>query len=155
MSMDTTNELIFQNEMIAQMVDRGWIVGKSDGYDRERALYLQDALAFVQTTQPQEWEKFSKIYPTDTERHFLDALVAQLKKADINATDMLSRTYGTLGVLRHGIKSHNARFSLCQFKPEHNLIQKPLRDINRTSAALCRSWFIALMPRKQHLKNLA
>ena len=27
----------------------------------------------------------------------------------------------TLGVLRHGIKSHNARFSLCQFKPEHNL----------------------------------
>ena len=34
---------------------------------------------------------------------------------------MLSRTYGTLGVLRHGIKSHNARFSLCQFKPEHSL----------------------------------
>lgn len=121
MSMDTTKELIFQNEMIAQMVETGWIVGKGDGYDRERALYSQDALTFVQTTQPQEWEKFSKIYPTDTERHFLDALVAQLRKADINATDMLSRTYGTLGVLRHGIKSHNARFSLCQFKPEHSL----------------------------------
>ncbi|HAT3485112.1 TPA: type I restriction endonuclease subunit R, partial [Serratia marcescens] len=117
MSMDTTKERIFQNEMIAQMVETGWIVGKGDGYDRERALYSQDALTFVQTTQPQEWEKFSKVYPTDTERHFLDALVAQLRKADINATDMLSRTYGTLGVLRHGIKSHNARFSLCQFKP--------------------------------------
>ncbi|BEM65870.1 hypothetical protein SME23J_48970 [Serratia marcescens] len=51
-------------------------------------------MTFVQTTQPQEWEKFAKIYPTDTERHFLDALVAQLRKADINATDMLSRTYG-------------------------------------------------------------
>lgn len=121
MSMDTTKERIFQNEMIAQMVETGWIVGKGDGYDRERALYSQDALTFVQTTQPQEWEKFSKVYPTDTERHFLDALVAQLRKADINATDMLSRTYGTLGVLRHGIKSHNARFSLCQFKPEHSL----------------------------------
>lgn len=121
MSMDTTKELIFQNEMIAQVVDRGWVVGKSDGYDSERALYSQDALTFIQTTQSQEWEKFSKIYPTDTERHFFDALVAQLKKVDINATDMLSRTCGTLGVLRHGIKSHNARFSLCQFKPEHNL----------------------------------
>lgn len=121
MSMDTTKELIFQNEMIAQMVETGWVVGKGDGYDRERALYSQDALTFVQTTQPQEWEKFAKIYPSDTERHFLDALVAQLKKADINATDMLSRTYGTLGVLRHGIKSHSARFSLCQFKPEHSL----------------------------------
>lgn len=121
MSMDTTKELIFQDEMIAQMAAKGWTVGKPDGYDRERALYSQDAVDFVQNTQPLEWEKFAKIYPTDTERHFLDALVAQLKKADHNATDQLSRTYGTLGVLRHGIKSHNARFSLCQFKPEHNL----------------------------------
>jgi len=121
MSMDSTKELIFQNDMIAQMEEKGWICGKTDGYDRERALYSQDVLTFVQTTQPQEWEKFAKIYPTDTERHFLDLLVAQLKKADNNATDQLSRTYGTLGVLRHGIKSHNARFSLCQFKPEHNL----------------------------------
>lgn len=121
MSMDSTKELIFQNDIIAQMEERGWIRGKTDGYDRERALYSQDTLTFVQTTQPQEWEKFANIYPTDTERHFLDALVAQLKKADINATDRQSRTYGTLGVLRHGIKSHSARFSLCQFKPEHNL----------------------------------
>lgn len=80
MSMDSTKELIFQNEIIAQMEARGWICGKTDSYDRERALYSQDALAFVQTTQQQEWEKFAKIYPTDTERHFLDALVAQLKK---------------------------------------------------------------------------
>lgn len=121
MSMDSTKELIFQNDIIAQMEERGWIRGKTDGYDRERALYTHDALSFVQTTQPQEWEKFANIYPTDTERHFLDALVAQLKKADINATDRQSRTYGTLGVLRHGIKNHSARFSLCQFKPEHNL----------------------------------
>lgn len=135
MSMDSTKELIFQNEMIAQMEARGWICGKTDGYDRERALYSQDALAFVQTTQPQEWKKFAKIYPTDTERHFLDALVAQLKKADINATDMLSRTYGTLGVLRHGIKSHNARFSLCQFKPEHNLNPETL---TRYKQNICR-----------------
>ncbi len=121
MSTDTTKELIFQNEMIAQMVNNGWIVGKGDGYDRERALYTQDALDFVQTTQPQEWEKFAKVYPNDTGRHFLDNLVAQLKKADINATDIQSRAYGTLGVLRHGLKIRNARFSLCQFKPEHNL----------------------------------
>lgn len=121
MSMDTTKEAIFQNEIITQMVAKGWVCGKSDGYDREHALFSQDAIAFVQNTQPLEWEKFARIYPTDTERHFLDVLVAQLKKADNNATDILSRTYGTLGVLRHGIKSHNARFSLCQFKPEHNL----------------------------------
>ena len=91
MSMDSTKELIFQNEMIAQMEARGWICGKTDGYDRERALYSQDALAFVQTTQPQEWKKFAKIYPTDTERHFLDALVAFLIDFIITLSDFGKR----------------------------------------------------------------
>jgi len=31
------------------------------------------------------------------------------------------RTFGTLGVLRHEIKDRGTRFSLCQFKPEHDL----------------------------------
>ncbi|HDB9469164.1 TPA: type I restriction endonuclease subunit R, partial [Escherichia coli] len=110
MSHDITKEVNLQNDIIAQMVEKGWIVGKGDAYDRERALYAQDTLNFVQTTQPQEWEKFSRVYPNDTERHFLDALVAQLKKADSNATDIQSRTWGTLGVLRHGLKIRNARF---------------------------------------------
>ncbi len=33
----------------------------------------------------------------------------------------LSRTFGTLGVLRHELRDRNARLSLCQFKPEHDL----------------------------------
>lgn len=121
MTSDITREINLQNDIIHQMSVNGWVVGKSDGYDRERALYVQDMLQFVQTTQPQEWEKFAKVYPNDTERHFLDNLVIQLQKADINATDMLSRSWGTLGVLRHGLKIRNARFFLCQFKPEHTL----------------------------------
>lgn len=121
MTPDITREINLQNDIINQMVANGWIVGKGDGYDRERALYVQDTLQFVQTTQPQEWEKFAKVYPNDTERHFLDNLATQLQKADINAIDMLSRSWGTLGVLRHGLKIRNARFFLCQFKPEHTL----------------------------------
>lgn len=50
MSMDTTKELIFQDEMIAQMAAKGWTVGKPDGYDRERALYSQDTVDFVRKT---------------------------------------------------------------------------------------------------------
>lgn len=80
MSNDIAKEVNLQKDIIAQMLEKGWIVGKSDGYDRERAIYAQDTLNFVQTTQPQEWEKFARVYPNDTERHFLDALVAQLKK---------------------------------------------------------------------------
>ncbi|HEE6638200.1 restriction endonuclease subunit R [Acinetobacter baumannii] len=121
MKADATLEAIFQQDIIAQMQSHGWQVGSPQGYNREKALYEQDVLTFVQSTQAKEWQKFQNIFPNDTERHFLDTVVAQLKKADINATDIESRSYGTLGVLRHGLKTRGTRFTFCQFKPEHGL----------------------------------
>ncbi len=118
---DTTYESVFQADIVSQMQTQGWQLGTPSSYQAETALYEQDVLDFVQTTQPQEWQKFCRTFPVDSERHFIEALVKQLNKADINATDRASRTYGTLGVLRHGLKIRNARFSLCQFKPEHDL----------------------------------
>jgi type I restriction enzyme R subunit len=119
--MDATRENIFQNDIIAQMKASGWQLGSAKDYDRDSALYPSDVLSFVQTTQADEWDKFCQIYPIDSEQKFIELLVAQLKKVDINSTDQASRSYGTLGVLRHGLKIRNARFKLCQFKPEHNL----------------------------------
>lgn len=118
---DKSNERVFQDNIIEQMVENGWQLGSPEHYHRESALYQQDALAFVKETQAKEWQKFCKLFPVESDKHFLEALVSQLKKADINATDQASRTYGTLGVLRHGLKIRNVRFSLCQFKPEHGL----------------------------------
>lgn len=118
---NVTYESVFQADIVSQMQAHGWQLGNPSGYQRETALYEQDVLDFVQTTQLDEWDKFCRVFPIDSERHFIDALVKQLNKADINATDRASRTYGTLGVLRHGLKIRNARFSLCQFKPEHDL----------------------------------
>lgn len=119
--MDATLERIFQQDIIAQMQSHGWQLGSGAGYNREKALYTQDVLDFVQRTQDKEWQKFKGIFPNDTERHFFDTVEAQLKKADIHATDVQSRSYGTLGVLRHGIRTRGTRFSFCQFKPEHGL----------------------------------
>ncbi|WP_180066719.1 type I restriction endonuclease subunit R [Acinetobacter sp. YH12129] len=121
MRKDATLETEFQQDIIRQMQSHGWQLGSGTGYNREKALYTQDLLDFVQNTQDKEWQKFKGIFPNDTERHFLDTVEAQLKKADINATDAQSRSYGTLGVLRHGIRTRGCRFSFCQFKPEHGL----------------------------------
>lgn len=121
MRSDATLETIFQQDIIAQMKSHGWQMGSPQGYNREKALYEQDVLDFVQKTQDKEWLKFKSIFPNDTERHFLETVVAQLRKADINATDIESRSYGTLGILRHGLKTRGTRFSFCQFKPEHGL----------------------------------
>lgn len=107
--------------MIAQMQANGWLLGTPGQYDRETALYTTDVLTFVKDTQPKEWEKFCKLFPNDSDAHFIAHLTAQLKKANPSTIDKEMRSYGTLGVLRHGLKIRNARFSLCQFMPEHNL----------------------------------
>lgn len=132
---DIAYESVFQADIIDQMQAHGWQLGHASGYQAETALYEQDVLDFVQSTQPQEWEKFCRTHPIDSERHFIAALVKQLNKADENATDKASRTYGTLGVLRHDLKIRNARFSLCQFKPEHSLNPEIMA---RYEANICR-----------------
>lgn len=118
---DPTKELTFQNEGIAQMVAGGWKKGNPEKYDRALALYPEDMLGFVKDTQPEQWKKFCGLYPNGAEQKFLERVGEQLNKADPNAADTTMRTFGTLGVLRHELRDRGTRFSLCQFKPEHDL----------------------------------
>jgi len=118
---DKSTELIFQNDMIRQLVANGWQLGKPENYNRELALYEEDVLGFVKDTQDEQWQKFCKLYPNNPEQKFIERVANQLNKADPNAANKEMRTFGTLGVLRHGLRDRGTRFSLCQFKPEHDL----------------------------------
>ena len=118
---DTTKELTFQTDILEQLEANGWRVGSPELYNRELALYPEDLLGFVQETQDAQWQKFRGLYPSDTEQKFLERVAAQLNKADPNAPNHEMRTFGTLGFLRHELRDRGTRFSLCQFKPEHDL----------------------------------
>lgn len=115
------NELIFQNDMLKHLIANGWLLGKAENYNRELALYPEDLLGFVQDTQDEQWQKFCALYPSNPEQKFLERVAYQLNKSDPNAADKAMRTFGTLGVLRHELRDRGTRFSLCQFKPEHEL----------------------------------
>lgn len=114
-------EAAFQKDIVDQMVAGGWVLGDPTKYDRENALYTEDCLAFVRTTQPKVWEKYKTLYPTDPEGAFIKTLAAQLNKVDPQASDKHLRTFGTLGVLRHEVRDKSCSFKLCQFKPDHGL----------------------------------
>jgi type I restriction enzyme R subunit len=116
----SANESAFQNDIIREMEKGGWVLGSTDGYDRKRALYPEDCLAFVKQTQPKTWKKYCQLYP-DPDTAFLDRLTTQLEKAEPNATAKHLRTFGTLGVLRHELRDRSCAFKLCQFKPDHSL----------------------------------
>jgi len=125
--MVSTSEFAFQNDMLKQLVSNGWLLGKPEHYNRELALYSQDVLGFVKDTQDAQWQKFKNLYPPKhdnkayPEQKFLERVASQLNKADSNAANKEIRTFGTLGVLRHELRDRGTRFSLCQFKPEHDL----------------------------------
>lgn len=114
-------EAAFQQDIIDQMVAGGWRLGDPAKYDRKLALYTDDCLAYVKSTQPKTWEKYEQLYPGNAEQAFIDKLASQLAKADPQASDKHLRTYGTLGVLRHEIRDKSVSFKMCQFKPEHGL----------------------------------
>jgi type I restriction enzyme R subunit len=118
---DQATERIFQDDIIRQLLANGWLLARRTKYNRELALYPEDALGFVQETQDAQWQRFCANHPKDAEQKFLQLIATQLSKADPNATHKDSRTFGTLGVLRHELRDRNARLSLCQFKPEHDL----------------------------------
>ena len=116
-----SKEAAFQQDIIDQMVAGGWKLGEPAKYDRKLALYTEDCLQYVKTTQAKTWENYEKLYPANPEQAFIAKIGSQLSKADPQASDKHLRTFGTLGVLRHEIRDKSASFKMCQFKPEHGL----------------------------------
>ena len=79
---NAAQEIIFQNDILDQMQSQGWLLGESSKYNKELALYPEDAEAFIKRTQPQQWEKLTQHYP-NTDRNGVatrDALLKSLER---------------------------------------------------------------------------
>jgi type I restriction enzyme R subunit len=102
-------EIEFENDICAHLAAHDWLHAENDhtGYDRARALFPADVLAWVQATQPHAWETLTKNNGAAAEAVLLDRIRKQLDDR------------GTLDVLRHGVELLGLRqpLSLAQFKP--------------------------------------
>lgn len=115
MSQDQSRESVFQNDILTQMQSHGWQLGESKKYHKALALYPDDVIAFIQETQPEQWNKLAQHFP-ETERHPTATTDALLK-----TVEQALKHEGTLSVLRKPIKNRGAKFNLCCFKPDHDL----------------------------------
>jgi type I restriction enzyme R subunit len=106
-------EVHFESEICEHLTARGWLYADGDAaaYDRARALFPADIVAWVQQTQPKAWEALSKNHGTQA----TEVLLGRLR-------DSINQR-GTLDVLRHGIELLGLRqpLALAQFKPAHGL----------------------------------
>ncbi|MEZ9860074.1 type I restriction endonuclease subunit R [Vibrio splendidus] len=112
---DAAQEKIFQNDILDQMQSQGWLLGESNKYNKELALYPEDVIAFAKATQPQQWDKLAQHFP-ETDRNptaTADALLKLLERE--------LKSSGTLWVLRNKLSDRGAKFDMCSFKPDHDL----------------------------------
>lgn len=87
----------FENYIVEQLQEQGWLVGTSAHYNKEYALYPDDIATWLQSTQPQKWEKIVK--------NNSDPMAAVMKRlaSCLESDGKASLTNsGTISILRRG-----------------------------------------------------
>jgi type I restriction enzyme R subunit len=107
--MSLHKEINFETDICGHLAAHGWLYaeGAAQAYDRGRALFSPDVIAWIQITQPKAWDTLTKNHGTQAESVLLDRLRKSLDDR------------GTLDVLRHGFEMIGLRqtVTLSQFKP--------------------------------------
>jgi type I restriction enzyme, R subunit len=107
--MSLHKEINLEAEICEHLAANGWLYAEGDAasYDRARALFPADVLAWVQTAQPRAWEALVKNHGAQAGETLLSRLRDQLDQR------------GTLDVLRHGVELLGLKepLKLAVFKP--------------------------------------
>lgn len=102
-------EITFETEICQYLSDHGWLYTEGDAanYDRARAIFPADVMAWVKETQPKAWETLTANHGANATETLLTRLRDQLDQR------------GTLDVLRNGIELLGLKhpLPLAQFKP--------------------------------------
>ncbi|MFN3687403.1 type I restriction endonuclease subunit R [Salinarimonas sp.] len=86
------HEKHLEDYVVARLVERGWLLGDAEGYDRDHALYPEDLVCWVKDTQPEKWERLVALHGAKATVALMDRLESALEK------------HGTIHVLRKGVE---------------------------------------------------
>ena len=107
--MSIHKEISFENDICTHLGAHGWLYAEGDAahYDRARALFPADVLAWVQTAHPSAWDVLVKNHGANAGETLLARMREQLDQ------------HGTLHVLRHGVEmlGFTKPLKLAEFKP--------------------------------------
>ena len=107
--MKRTSEEAFETVIETHLLENGYVLIPDEGFDRERAIFPETALGFIQETQPREWAKLEALLGEKTSEQ---VLVDLCKWMDAN---------GSLATLRHGFKCYGRTLRPAFFKAAHGL----------------------------------
>lgn len=103
-------ETAFEDAIVNHLCNGGgYQLGDAANFSRELALDKTTLLQFIQTSQPQAWQKLTDIHGASVAAKFIQRLYQELEFR------------GMLDVLRYGIIDYGVRFKLAYFKPASGL----------------------------------
>ena len=102
-------EASFESVIESDLLANGYESISGRNFDRQRAIFPESTLAFIQDTQPEEWSR-------------LEALLAD-KTGDQVLADLCKwmDQHGSLATLRHGFKCYGRTLHAAYFKAAHGL----------------------------------
>ncbi|MGX9241262.1 type I restriction endonuclease subunit R [Pantoea dispersa] len=107
--MKSTSEAAFETAIEAVLLGEGYSRLDTKGFNRERAIFPDEALAFIRVTQTKVWEKLEVLHGEQTGTRVLESLCKWLD------------THGALATLRHGFKCFGKTLRIAFFRPAHGL----------------------------------
>lgn len=118
------SEIVFETDIVQDLISSPktlfsspYLEGKNEGFDAELGLYPEDLIAYIKTTQPEEYEKLIKKQ-------------GGIEKANEHLLREISRymdANGSIHSLRQKVEFVGSKFELVQFQPD-NLSNQKIKD---------------------------
>ena len=103
------SEAAFESVIEQHLLGAGYVAVPAPSYDRARAIFPDEVLAFIQQTQPVTWAKLEALHGDRTGEQVLTDLCKWMD------------AHGSLATLRHGFKCYGRKLHLAFFKAAHGL----------------------------------
>ena len=107
--MKRTGEQAFETVIEAHLLASGYESVAGGGFDRDRAIFPEEVLAFIRETQSGEWAKLERLHGDRTGEQVLGDLCKWMDQ------------HGSLATLRHGFKCYGRTLRVAFFKAAHEL----------------------------------
>ncbi len=109
MSNKTIKEISFETVIENHLLQNGFTAINKNGYDKEKAVFPEIVLNFIEKTQNKEWKKLEALLDVNIK----DQVLSDLCKWMDN--------YGALATLRHGFKCYGKTLHIAFFKASHSM----------------------------------
>lgn len=124
----------FEQDIEEYLITKGgYIKGSSKNFNRELALDTNTFISFIKNSQPKTWERYEKIYGSDSEKQVVDRFCREVKMV------------GLLRVLRQGFTDRGIKFKVVFWKPETSINPTTIEQYNSNILHCTRQLYYSLI----------